>query len=389
MTAKQNITALWRILETVRTGLQSLENRWNNLSTEPIVKNMAAAMQEMYPSTGQLHDQIAALKTDMTKSINPIRDQTNRLSHSQGETIQQVQRVSAQIGEVAKLRQDLTSLGESFNALRNDARLPAETLGQLRSNIDDVEKRVNDTLRYDVQLPAETLGQLRANLEGVEKRVNEHAAELERLGSKGTADAEAIQRLEDERGALDREVKKLAQQGADLASEVKDAVAGTAKNTYDVSAHTAEIQAFGDRVFRVEESASAIKAEAATQEGSIGSRMQLLEDSTTEKTQTLRDELDQLKRALESRQSSLQRDEPRPRPPPATPSLQQSETNPAPALLEEKKKKKKRPRTDDDKESVQGTPGMHSVEGTPLGEHGEKRKKKKKRPKLQDEAAEQ
>jgi chromosome segregation ATPase len=386
MTAKQNITGLWRILETVRTGLQSLENRWNNLSTEPIVKNMAAAMQEMYPSTGQLHDQIAALKTDMTKSINPIRDQTNRLSHSRGETIQQVQRVSAQIGEVAKLRQDLTSLGESFNTLRKDVQLPAETLGQLRSNIDDVEKRVNDTLRYDVQLPAETLGQLRANLEGVEKRVNEHAAELERLGSKGTADAEAIQRLEDERGALDREVKKLAQQGADLASEVKDAVAGTAKNTYDVSAHTAEIQAFGDRVFRVEESASAIKAETATQEGSIGSRMQLLEDSTTEKAQTLRDELDQLKRALESRQ----RDESRPRPPLATPSLQQSETNQAPALLEEKKKKKKkRPRTDDDKESVQGTPGMRSVEETPLGEHGEKRKKKKKRSTLQDEAAEQ
>lgn len=342
------------VLETVRTGLHSLETRWNNLSTEPIVRNMIAAMQEMYPSADKFQEQLANLRMNTVNSIKTINEQTSRLTHVQTTQEQRLLQLSGRFYEIDSLFLNLTGLQESFK-----------------------------THQDNVQQPIKDLADLQTKLEALEKQLEEHGAKLGELGADGKTHAASLHELEQERGALDTVVKDLARQGEDLATELGKAKAGNAENAEEVKAHTAKLNEFLDRVAEVETSAT-------QRELAFGSRMQLLEESIARKGQALREELDQMKGCEESRkplQSSLQHDNLRA----PVPSQQQTEPTAAAAIPEKKKKKKKRPRpstqAEDDTGSVLDSPATHSVDGTPVGAHGEKRRKKKKRLKTQDMSA--
>ena len=84
------IQRLSQLVEVIKVSLQSLEGRYNGLTTEPIVKNMVAAMQEMYPSAGALVEQVTQLKNhvdalvpaDIKPRMNMMLDNITRLNHN-------------------------------------------------------------------------------------------------------------------------------------------------------------------------------------------------------------------------------------------------------------------------------------------------------------------
>ena len=355
-TVTQSVTGLsatienaQRVLETVRTGLHSLEVRWNNLSTEHIVRNMAAAMQEMYPSAEKFQEQLATLKANTANTLHTINEQTSRLAHTQANQEQRLLQISGQVNGFGNVVPTVNHLAESFKALRDN-----------------------------VQQPIQDLAQLQANLGALEKQLDGHTAKLGELGANSKTHAESLHKLEQEREALDSELKEIMRQGRDLATQLRMAVDGNVENAEEVKAHTTKLKEFGDRVADVE-------ASAAARDASFGSRMQLLEESTARKAEALREELGRMMSSAEPRQSSLQHDDPRLRAP--AQSEQQGESTTDPAIPPKKKKKKRpRPSMEDDKGSLQDSPATQSADGTAIGEHGERRKKKKKKIKTQEEA---
>lgn len=67
--------------ETMKTAIRSLEHRYANINSENLVKSMAHAMHEMYPSTQNQIDQLNALqsqidlnKAEVTKEIDLLRN---------------------------------------------------------------------------------------------------------------------------------------------------------------------------------------------------------------------------------------------------------------------------------------------------------------------------
>lgn len=125
------------VLEPINMALHSLESRYNNLSTEPIVNSMVRAMQEMYPSIDQvlrelqghkrvldgelplLHQKIQHLESKGTTStvpheeLNSIQARTNELSQSVGALLGRYQWLSQE--EFRGMQTRLDSLAEKQN----------------------------------------------------------------------------------------------------------------------------------------------------------------------------------------------------------------------------------------------------------------------------------
>ncbi|OJJ62246.1 hypothetical protein ASPSYDRAFT_633862 [Aspergillus sydowii CBS 593.65] len=122
------------VLEPINMALHSLESRYNNLSTEPIVNSMVRAMQELYPSIDQvlkelqghkrvldkelplLHKRIEQLESKGTTStvplgeLNSIKAKTNDLSQSVGALLERYQWLSPE--EIHGMQTRLESLAE-------------------------------------------------------------------------------------------------------------------------------------------------------------------------------------------------------------------------------------------------------------------------------------
>ncbi|KAL4782482.1 hypothetical protein BJX76DRAFT_288563 [Aspergillus varians] len=61
------------MLEPINVALHSLESRYNNLSTEPIVQHMVGAMQEMYPSVDQIWRELQGQKRSLEQELPLLR----------------------------------------------------------------------------------------------------------------------------------------------------------------------------------------------------------------------------------------------------------------------------------------------------------------------------
>ncbi|CAI7651722.1 unnamed protein product [Penicillium glandicola] len=58
---------------SANVAIRSLEQRWTNIHTTELVNSMAHAMQEMYPSVGQLSQQLTAYRTEIEARISALK----------------------------------------------------------------------------------------------------------------------------------------------------------------------------------------------------------------------------------------------------------------------------------------------------------------------------
>lgn len=96
--------------QTLATGLRSLELRYNNINTEPMIKKMAHAFQEMYPSVSTLIEQIQALQEaekTRTSEITSLKTQIDQLKLDEnGARLELVDQTLT--GRMVSLREELT-----------------------------------------------------------------------------------------------------------------------------------------------------------------------------------------------------------------------------------------------------------------------------------------
>ncbi|PYH99957.1 hypothetical protein BO71DRAFT_368146 [Aspergillus ellipticus CBS 707.79] len=163
MTLSSSLRNTHHILESVRVGLHSLESRYNSISTESIIKNMVVAMQEMYPSTAQLTEQVSVLRSRFEREIPPLQAKADHVQYVQPNQIEQIQKdMTSQLEELNRLKTEHTNLSQSLapvldqiTAQNQDRRLTADDLQQVQAETSSLTTRLNEhTARVDNYLTA-------------------------------------------------------------------------------------------------------------------------------------------------------------------------------------------------------------------------------------------
>ncbi|KAJ5115285.1 hypothetical protein NUU61_001044 [Penicillium alfredii] len=122
------------LLQSVIQGTRSLESRFQQLTTEPLVKHMMHAMQEMYPSVGTLSEQVQAFKGHAEKEIAEVKQKLEKLEmlpsgEAQSEALEKLR------AQLEKHQEESTGKIDAFTSgLKKD----------LRSQLDDILVLRND-----------------------------------------------------------------------------------------------------------------------------------------------------------------------------------------------------------------------------------------------------
>lgn len=357
-----------RVLETVKVGLHSLETRYNNISTEPIVKNMVVAMQEMYPSASQLTEQVTAMRNNIDQDILPLKSKVDHLIRSHSMHVAQMQRdAAAQVEEITQMRKEHARVDQSLAGL-------------------------SERISTQGQLPTQQqFSQLQSKLESLAKRLNDHISDIsQQMKSKQTSDESLVQSLNREREHFNKEFQRLSGQLKDLSSNFKEVATANMSSVETTKSHASDIRSLFERMRHLEESASNNHEQLLEQFEHIKKAVENQEDWTMdgqgieEPPQSPQQKVEgdeELEEPMESPTNGEVNTD--------TAINHLAETNPALALRE-KKRKKKRPRpstnaSDDERpsepQSGSNSPRMLTPgrEGTPSGDIKKKSKKKKKR----------
>ena len=185
--------------EPLVISLRSLETRYNNLSSENLVKQMVHAMHEMYPSLPVLIEQVEALKqgkeafakqmeslntsiSDLKSTPTPSKEHIEQLKKELEELKLQT---AAHINGLQTAQRDesnrLTKNIEVTNELRCDSATHATCLTQLGSQGDDNSKKADELETKLTGFVSQFEKQYKLFLEEVQPR-------LEELKALGTAE---------------------------------------------------------------------------------------------------------------------------------------------------------------------------------------------------------
>lgn len=179
------------VTDSLVTAIRSLELRYSNINTEHLVKNMAAAMMEMYPSMSQAIEQINALRGYCTKEIAALKETTknadsapldSKLSQLREEFANKLQHLQTCISDQSKSLND--QLEETWE-LKNKFQTQSDAFSELGESIPQALQQMERVAELATKLEAlsEDLATLRANLEGrdVTETVTELSKQLETL----------------------------------------------------------------------------------------------------------------------------------------------------------------------------------------------------------------
>ena len=197
-----NIQQVEHTVGAIKVALRSLETRYNNINTEPIVKNMVVAMNEMYPSAGHLIDQVAALRMhvdflfgrDLKPNVEFAVDGLNRLSHS----------LPTLWGKVEAQENKSVSLTEDLQRVQNDTLSTTQRLDKLVQDMEEgnaLKKADHDRLLQTLNHERERLN---THIETLSKELKSLVAEVG-----GSSDAREMQ-LKDANQRIDSLLGRLA-----------------------------------------------------------------------------------------------------------------------------------------------------------------------------------
>ncbi|RJE22757.1 hypothetical protein PHISCL_04902 [Aspergillus sclerotialis] len=445
---RQTFDSAQRHIETLTVSVHSLETRYNNLNTEPMVKNMLAAMQELYPSAAQLTDEVRRLRLIFDREWPSLKTAVDQLFQAH----------NGYVGDISRLRQDLDKLSESLKShhdssksslLNSDkvtARLNAldEKADAVRQWMDGNRKQPEEKMESKETADADIMQKfdaLKNHIDSLAQWINNHGKSLEQK-LESTETSEAIQELNEKHNFLICEAEKIAGQVSSFVSffdqnkqipqelnnllnrvsDVEESISKIQSNnnasTETGKSHREEVSSLQKRIGELEAS-SGTGISYAADISALQRRFEGLEQTTSADDRALWTEFGKLRDLVENPKSSGRKDkesnsqQKENSPLVETPSnskrpktkdshiestkpnfMDMAEINPAQALREKKKNKKKRPHSPSvqDSSSVQfpSSPGgLSSVEGSsvadPAENKGEKVKKKKKR-KTQEKA---
>lgn len=182
------------VSDSLVTAVRSLELRYSNINTEHLVKNMAAAMMEMYPSMAQALEQISTLRGYCNLEIAALKERTKNadsasldanMSQLREEVTNKLQHLQTCISDQSKSLND--QLDEIWE-LKNKFQTQSDAFSELGESIPQALQQVERLTELATKLEAlsEDLATLRASLEGrdVTETVTGLSKQLETLSGK-------------------------------------------------------------------------------------------------------------------------------------------------------------------------------------------------------------
>ena len=229
-----SLQGMQRVINTVRVGLHSLEMRYNSLTTEPIVKNMVVAMQELYPSASQLTEQVTALRRVFDKDFLPLRSYVDQLIRSQSTYITQTQ------GETKTIKEEMGRLKDEY--------------ARMEKSLAGVWDR---TATLESWPGHQHFRQLQSTCENISNYVDERVLKInEQLKSGQDSDDVLRHRLNSEREHLENEYKELSKELKNMGKKLSKMDTANAENLEATKTQWQDISSLLNRVQSLENSAA-------------------------------------------------------------------------------------------------------------------------------------
>ncbi|EEQ90534.1 hypothetical protein RJZ56_007672 [Blastomyces dermatitidis] len=140
-----------RVVEAHQIALHSLETRYNHLSTEPIVRQMVVAMQEMYPHASTVQQEIPNIHEKTNKLASELNSVRNDIS-----TAESARR--ALINDMTAERDQMT---QEISSLRSRI----DEIGSVRSKADELEKALTSRMDEVENVVATNLASVMLNFD--------------------------------------------------------------------------------------------------------------------------------------------------------------------------------------------------------------------------------
>ncbi|KAL4999264.1 hypothetical protein BDV10DRAFT_56480 [Aspergillus recurvatus] len=168
----ESVRRLGNDLEPMKVALLSLESRYNNLTTEPIVQHMVRAMHEMYPSVDQIWKELTVHKQSLEQTLPSLARKIEQLE-TQGKT----------------------------------SALPQDELNSIKAQQEDLKRSIGGLVERHQWLSQEEFRKMQARLECLSgKQNNADSAFLQ----KQTADQETLREVERQGASLSDRLKDLS-----------------------------------------------------------------------------------------------------------------------------------------------------------------------------------
>ncbi|KAJ5887570.1 hypothetical protein N7495_007611 [Penicillium taxi] len=116
------------LIDTLNTAVRSLETRYNNMSTEEIVRRMARAIVELYPNGPRLQHEFTAFKDELKQEIGELSTVKNVLNREVAELNHKVnllqsnpQTSGSSHAQQEQLNQEVAELNHKVHLLQSNA----------------------------------------------------------------------------------------------------------------------------------------------------------------------------------------------------------------------------------------------------------------------------
>ncbi|KAJ5584675.1 uncharacterized protein N7459_004475 [Penicillium hispanicum] len=150
-----------RTSDALVTAVRSLETRYSNINSEHLVKHMAHAMQEMYPSTQQLYEQLESLKGNM----GSLTTRVNKLDFPDAfDKLQELQTLPSRVTTLETVQK--THSEELTDRLNDLTDLKCEFEGQVSAFVN-----LDDGLTEEMNKFSVRIGELQSQLQSQDQSV--------------------------------------------------------------------------------------------------------------------------------------------------------------------------------------------------------------------------
>jgi hypothetical protein len=193
--------------DSLVTAVRSLELRYSNINSERLVKNMAAAMMEMYPSVPQIQEQVNQLRAYCNKELAALKESTQnfdlvsldfKMSQLREEVIKKLSHVQTNLSAQGKALSE--QLEETWD-LKNKFQTQSDAFSELGESIPQALQQVESVTELSTKLQAlsedlttlrDTLGGLSVSetMTGLSKQLETLSDSVDSLRSRQSAQAE-------------------------------------------------------------------------------------------------------------------------------------------------------------------------------------------------------
>ncbi|KAL4915783.1 hypothetical protein BDW62DRAFT_120423 [Aspergillus aurantiobrunneus] len=102
------------LLEPINMALHSLESRYNNISTEPIVQHMVGAMHEMYPSVDHVWRELQVHKRSLDQELPLLQKKIEQLENQEKPSVLPHDELNSIKAQQKKLSHSISTLLERY-----------------------------------------------------------------------------------------------------------------------------------------------------------------------------------------------------------------------------------------------------------------------------------